>query len=297
MTKIGLVLEGGSMRGMYTAGVLDTFMNAGIKVDGIIGVSAGALFGPNYFSNQKGRVIRYNKKYCKDCRYMSLWSFLTTGNLINRDFAYYELTTKRDVFDNETFMKNNTGYYLTVTNVETGKPEYLEIKDVIGEMEKLRATSAIPLVSRIVEVDGKKYLDGGISDSIPVMQCKKMGYDKIIVVQTRPVTYRKQPYSKHLMRLMMLKYMNYPEFLKTVARRHKMYNHTLELIEKLEKKGEIFVIQPSDAINVKVVERNADNLQSIYDMGVRDCEKSLEELKVYLRLAENIDKRNEITEN
>lgn len=297
MTKIGLVLEGGSMRGMYTAGVLDTFMDAGIKVDGIIGVSAGALFGPNYFSNQKGRVIRYNKKYCKDRRYMSLWSFLTTGNLINRDFAYYELTTKRDVFDNEAFMKNNTGYYLTVTNVETGKPEYLEIKDVIAEMEKLRATSAIPLVSRIVEVDGKQYLDGGISDSIPVLQCRKMGYDKIIVVQTRPVTYRKKPYSKHLMRLMMLKYMNYPEFLKTVARRHKMYNHTLDLIEKLEKKGEIFVIQPSDAINVKVVERNAENLQSIYDMGVRDCKKNLEGLQEYLGLAENIDKRNKITEN
>lgn len=287
MTKIGLVLEGGSMRGMYTAGVLDTFMDAGIKVDGIIGVSAGALFGPNYFSNQKGRVIRYNKKYCQDRRYMSFWSLLTTGNLINRDFAYYELTTKRDIFDNETFMKNNTGYYLTVTNVETGKPEYLEIKDIIEEMEKLRATSAIPLVSRIVEVDGKKYLDGGISDSIPVMQCKKMGYDKIIVVQTRPVTYRKKPYSKHLMRLMMLKYMDYPEFLKTVARRHKMYNHTLDVIEQLEKKGEIFVIQPSEAINVKVVERNAENLQSIYDMGVRDCKKSLEGLKSYLGLTEN----------
>ncbi len=173
--KIGLVLEGGSMRGMYTAGVLDTFMDEQIEINGIIGVSAGALFGPNYFSKQKGRVIRYNKRFCKDRRYMSFWNFLTTGNLVSRDFAYYELTTKYDIFDNETFMKNNTGYYMTATNVETGKPEYFEITDILKEMEKLRATSAIPFVSRIVEVDGKKYLDGGISDSIPVMKCKEMG--------------------------------------------------------------------------------------------------------------------------
>lgn len=297
MGKIGLVLEGGSMRGMYTAGVLDTFMDANIKVDGIIGVSAGALFGPNYFSNQKGRVIRYNKNYCNDSRYMGLKSFLTTGNLINRDFAYYELTTQHDIFDNETFMKNNTGYYLTVTNVETGKPEYLEIKDIIKEMEKLRATSAIPLVSQIVEIDGKKYLDGGISDSIPVLKCKEMGYDKIIVVLTRPDTYRKKQYSKHLLRLMMLKYMDYPNFLKTVARRHKMYNHTLDLIAKMEQQGDIFVIRPSEPINVKVVERNADNLQKVYDMGVCDCRKQLDALKSYLGNADNIDKRDENAEN
>lgn len=297
MGKIGLVLEGGSMRGMYTAGVLDTFMDANIKVDGIIGVSAGALFGPNYFSNQKGRVIRYNKNYCNDSRYMGLKSFLMTGNLINRDFAYYELTTQHDIFDNETFMKNNTGYYLTVTNVETGKPEYLEIKDIIKEMEKLRATSAIPLVSQIVEIDGKKYLDGGISDSIPVLKCKEMGYDKIIVVLTRPDTYRKKQYSKHLLRLMMLKYMDYPNFLKTVARRHKMYNHTLNLIAKMEQQGDIFVIRPSDPINVKVVERNADNLQKVYDMGVCDCRKQLDALKSYLGNADNIDKRDKNAEN
>lgn len=280
--KVGLVLEGGSMRGMYTAGVLDTFMDEGIKIDGIIGVSAGALFGPNYFSGQKGRVIRYNKRFCKDRRYMSFWNFLTTGNLISKDFAYYELTTKLDVFDNEAFMKNNTGYYMTVTNVETGKAEYFEITDILKEMEKLRATAAIPFVSRMVEVDGKKYLDGGIADSIPVMKCKELGYDKIIVVLTRPLSYRKRPYSKRLMRLMALRYKKYPRFLKTMAGRHKMYNDTVDAIKEMEKNGEIFVVRPSDSINVKVVERDAANLQKVYDLGVRDSRKVLKRLKDYL---------------
>lgn len=280
--KVGLVLEGGSMRGMYTAGVLDTFMDEKIKIDGIVGVSAGALFGPNYFSGQKGRALRYNKRYCKDRRYMSFWNFLTTGNLVSRDFAYYELTTKHDIFDNEAFMKNNTGYYMVGTNVETGEAEYFEITDILKEMEKLRATSAIPFVSRIVEVDGKKYLDGGIADSIPVMKCKELGYDKIIVVLTRPMTYRKKPYSKHLMRLMALRYKKYPRFLQTMARRHKMYNDTVDAIREMEKNGEVFVVRPSESIDVKVVERDEANLQKVYDLGVRDCRKILKDLKIYL---------------
>ena len=155
-TRVGLVLEGGSMRGMYTAGVLDTFMDEDIKIDGIIGVSAGALFGPNYFSNQRGRVIRYNKRFCRDRRYMSFWNFILTGNLVGKKFAFYDVTLKYDLFDNDTFMKHNTGYYATVTNVETGKPEYLELKDILKEMEILRATSAIPFVSKAVTWNGNK---------------------------------------------------------------------------------------------------------------------------------------------
>ena len=194
--KIGLVLEGGSMRGLFTAGVLDTFMDENIKIDGIVGTSAGAVFGPNYFSGQKGRALRYNKRFCKNRRYISFWSFLLTGNMINRQFAFYDVTTRYDVFDNETFMQNNTGFYATVTNTETGKPEYLAVQDVLKEMEVLRATSALPFVSKMVNINGAKYLDGGISDSIPVLACKKMGYNKIIVVLTRPVAYRKKPLGK-----------------------------------------------------------------------------------------------------
>ena len=192
MKKVGLVLEGGSMRAMFTMGVLDVFMDENIEVDGIIGVSAGALFGPNYYSKQRSRALRYNKRFCKDPRFISLWSFLITGNIVNRKFAFYDVTYKHDIFDDETFKKNNKGYYATVTNIETGKAEYLEMKDVYNNLEILRATSAIPVVSKIVEINGKKYLDGGIADSIPLLQAEKMGYDKIIVVLTRPLDYRKK---------------------------------------------------------------------------------------------------------
>lgn len=281
--KTGLVLEGGSMRGMYTAGVLDVFLEEDIKIDGIIGVSAGALFGPNYFSKQSGRALRYNKRFCKDRRYMSFLSFLLTGNIVNHKFAYYDVTTKYDIFDNETFVKNNTGYYATVTNVETGKAEYLAINDILEEMETLRASSAIPFLSQIVEIHGKKYLDGGVSDSIPVLKCKEMGYEKTVVVLTRPIDYRKQPMSDKIMKAMALKYKKYPHFLETMENRCRMYNETVETILEMEKNNEIFVIRPSESINLKTVERNPEHLQAVYDLGVRDCKMEIDRLKEYLK--------------
>ena len=142
--KVGLVLEGGAMRGMYTAGVLDVFLDNDIKVDGIVGVSAGVLFGVNYVSKQRGRTIRYNKKYIKDKRYMGMRSLLRTGNIINKDFAYYELPQKLDIFDQETFEKSDIDFYATITNVDTGKAEYIKLKNVFEQMEVLRATSAMP---------------------------------------------------------------------------------------------------------------------------------------------------------
>ena len=280
--KVGLVLEGGSMRGLYTAGVLDIFMDEGIAIDGIIGVSAGALFGPNYFSGQRGRVVRYTKRFCRDPRNMSIASFLLTGNVINRKFAFYDVTLKYDIFDNETFIRNNTGYYATATNVETGKAEYLEMKDVVDDMEKLRATSAIPLLSRIVELDGRKYLDGGASDSIPVLKCKEMGYDKVIVVLTRPLEYRKKPLHKAVSKLTKLRYRKYPAFVETMETRYQRYNQTVETIVEMEKKGEIFVVRPSEPILVKTIERNPEKLQQVYELGVKDCNSCMARLKEYL---------------
>lgn len=280
--KIGLVLEGGSMRGMYTAGILDTFMDEGIKIDGIVGVSAGAVFGVNYFSKQKGRVIRYNKVFCRDPRYMSIRSLVTSGNMINRQFAFYDVTTMYDIFDNEAFMKNNTGYVITVTNVETGKAEYIETTDVLKDLELLRATSAIPFASEIVEVNGKKYLDGGVSDSIPILKCRELGYDKIIVVLTRPLDYRKKPYSKAVMAAVKMKYKKYPKFVEAIANRHAVYNEAIDRIMEMEEKGEIFVMRPPEKLDVGVIERNADKLQAAYDLGVKDCKDKLDALRVYL---------------
>lgn len=281
-TKVGLVLEGGSMRGMYTAGVLDVFMDQGIHVDGIIGVSAGALFGPNYYSKQRGRVIRYNKKFCRDRRYMSFFNMLTTGNIVSKKFAYYDVTTKYDIFDNEEFIKNNTGYFVTATNVENGEAEYLEMKDVLKDMEMLRATSALPFFSEIIDINGKKYLDGGIADSIPVKKCMEMGYDKIIVVLTRPIHFRKKAMSSNMIKILRMRYRKYPEFVKRMENRSKEYNQTVEEIMEMEKRGEIFVVRPSNDINLKVIERDPEKLQSVYEMGISDAGKVMHKLKVYL---------------
>ena len=280
--KIGLVLEGGSMRGLYTAGILDTFLDENIPVDGIIGVSAGALFGCNYFSRQKGRVLRYGTRFAKDLRNMSFLSFILTGNLVGKKFAYYDVTLKYDLFDNDTFIKNNTGYFAAATNVETGKAEYLEMKDVIKDMEILRASAAIPFVSQMVEINGNKYLDGGVGDSIPVVQAKKMGYDKIIVILTRPLEYRKKPLSDSLQKLLKVKYGKYPAFMKAMLERHHHYNMTIDLISKMEKKGEVFVLRPSEPIDVRTIERNRGKMRKAHALGVSDCRKQLQQLKDYL---------------
>lgn len=279
--SIGLVLEGGAMRGLYTAGVLDVFLDNNIKVDGIIGVSAGVLFGVNYLSKQKGRAIRYNKKFAKDKRYMGMRSFLTTGNIINKDFAYYEIPFKIDVFDEETFEKSDTDFWATVTNIETGEAEYIKLEKPIDQMEVLRATSAMPLVSKIVEWDNKKYLDGGVSDSIPVEKCKSMGYDKIIVILTRIIEYRKKKASSTLAKI---KYKEYPKLIETMENRYKKYNETVEKIIDMENKKEIFVIRPSKDLKIKRIEKDVDKLQAMYDLGVSDCKKQLEDLKEYTNL-------------
>ena len=279
--SIGLVLEGGAMRGLYTSGVLDVFLDNNIKVDGIIGVSAGVLFGVNYLSKQKGRAIRYNKKFAKDKRYMGIRSFLTTGNIINKNFAYYEIPFKIDVFDEETFEKSNTDFWATVTNIETGEAEYLKLNNAFEQMELLRATSAMPIVSEIIEIDGKKYLDGGVSDSIPVEKCKSMGYDKIIVVLTRTIEYRKKKASSTLAKI---KYKEYPKLIETMENRYKKYNETVEKIIDMENKKEIFVIRPSKDLKIKRIEKDVDKLQAMYDLGVSDCKKQLEDLKEYINL-------------
>ena len=279
--SIGLVLEGGAMRGLYTSGVLDVFLDNNIKVDGIIGVSAGVLFGVNYVSKQKGRSIRYNKKFARDKRYMGMRSFLTTGNIINRDFAYYEIPTKLDIFDEETFEKSDTDFWATVTNIETGEAEYIKLEKPIEQMEVLRATSAMPLVSKIVEWDNKKYLDGGVSDSIPVEKCKSMGYDKIIVVLTRTIEYRKKKANSLLAKI---KYKEYPKLVETMENRYKKYNETVEKIIDMENKKEIFVIRPSKDLKLKRIEKDIDKLQAMYDLGISDCNKCLNSLKEYIRI-------------
>ena len=282
--KVGLILEGGAMRGLYTAGVLDVFLeNEDIKIDTIIGVSAGALFGVNYKSRQKGRVLRYNLKYANDERYMGFKSLVKTGDIVNREFCYDELPNKLDIFDNETYKKSPEEFYAVVTNLDTGKPEYIKIEDAQKDIEYLRASGSMPYVSKIVQIDGKKYLDGGTSDSIPVDEMMKMGVDKVIVVLTRPLEYRKKKSSKKISKWY---YKRYPNYIDTLNNRYKMYNSEVEKVISLEKDKKIFVIRPSRLVDIKRIERDTLKLKEMYDLGVEDAKNSLKDLKNYLEIKE-----------
>ncbi len=283
MKKIGLVLEGGGLRGLYTAGVLDTFMDNNIDIDTIIGVSAGALFGVNYFSKQRGRALRYNKKYSNDKRYMSLRSFILTGNYINKKFAYYTISNELDKFDNKAFKKSKKKMYAVATRLKDGQAEYFEIKDPIKQMEELRATSAIPGLTKIVKINKEKYLDGGVADSIPIDKMQELGMDKIIVVETQPKNYKKKPLKKSIIRFMKIKYIKYPKFIKAMINRHERYNEVKEKIMDLENKKEIFVIRPSKDLNIDIKNKDEKKYQEVYDLGVKDTKKIIKDLKEYLR--------------
>lgn len=277
--KVGLVLEGGAMRGMYTAGVLDVFLDKDIKVDGIIGVSAGVLFGVNYCSKQRGRAIRYNKRFCKEKNYMSFSSLIKTGNLINKEFAFYDVPLKHDIFDVAEYKKSKTKFYATITNVETGEAEYVLLSDIIEQMEVLRATSAMPYVSQIVEYNGNKYLDGALADSIPIDKCVDMGYDKIIVILTKPMNYRKKKRASWIPKIV---YRKYPKLVEAINTRYLQYNATMDKIEQLEKEGKIFVFRPSRKVKMSRVEKDPDKLQEMYDLGINDAKSLMKKLNKFL---------------
>ena len=278
--KIGLVLEGGGMRGLFSAGVLDALLELKeLSVNGIVGVSSGALFGVNYVSKQKERAVRYNKKYADDKRYMGLHSWITTGNAVNKDFAFYELPYKLDVFDNETFKKAKTDFYVVMTNVESGKPEYVLIEDAFAQMEYLRATSALPFASKIIEINGKKYLDGGISDSIPIDFCESLGYDKIIAVLTRPEGTYKEDKLGFLYKLV---YRKYPNLVNSLLNMATDYEKVLAKIKDLENKGKIFVVRPSEVLKIGRLEKNRDKIQRVYDTGLKTGLKELDNIVKYL---------------
>ena len=191
--KKGLILEGGAMRGMFTAGVIDVMMENRILFDGAVGVSAGAAFGCNYKSGQIGRVIRYNTKYCNDPRYCGIRSLIRTGNLYNTDFCYGEVPLKQDVFDFDAYKNNPMAFYVVCTDIETGKAVYRKYDGMEDHgFDWIRASASMPLVSQIVEIDGQKLLDGGIADSIPVRFFERIGYDRNIVVLTQPADYQKK---------------------------------------------------------------------------------------------------------
>lgn len=275
--KTGLVLEGGAMRGMFSAGVMDVMMENGIRFDGIIGVSAGAAFGVNYKSGQIGRAIRYNAKYCRDKRYCGVGSLLKTGNLFNTEFCYGEVPLKLDAFDFDTYEKDPTAFYVTCTDIESGKPVYHEYTGRNDHgFDWIRASASLPLVSQIVEIDGVELLDGGIADSIPVAYFESIGYTKNVVILTQPQGYRKE--KNRVLPLIRMKYRKYPNLVKALENRHLMYNAELELIEKQEQRGELLVIRPDFPLSVKRAEKDPAKLTACYEVGRRVAEKELARL-------------------
>lgn len=279
--KTGLIMEGGAMRGLFTAGVIDVFMENGITFDGAIGVSAGAAFGCNYKSEQIGRVIRYNTKFIRDKRYCGWRVLLKTGDFYSAEFCYNEVPLKYDVFDFEAYRKNPMEFYVVCTDIETGNPVYHKFEGIKEQgFDWIRASASMPLVSRIVEIDGLKLLDGGVSDSIPLQYFQSKGYDKNVVILTRSKGYVKSKCST--MPLIRLKYRNYPKLVNAMKNRHIVYNDTIRYINEQEKKGNAFVITPLEPIPAKRAERDPEVLKKTYEIGRRTATECLERLKGYL---------------
>ena len=279
--KTGLVMEGGAMRGMFTCGVIDVLMEQGITFDGAGGISAGAVFGYNFKSRQIGRPIRYNKKYCRDKRYKSVHSLLTTGDLYDVDFCYRELPDELDVFDRKAFRENPMAFYVGATDVDTGKIVYHRCADGgEADMQWMCASASMPMVSRVVEIDGYRLLDGGVVDPTPYFYMKEQGYDRCVVVLTQPETYRKE--KSGMLPLMRLALQRYPKLTEAMAKRHEVYNAHIAAIRAEEKAGKCLVLRPPEALPVHRTESSPEKLELAYQMGRKEAEKRLGEIRAFL---------------
>ncbi len=279
--KTALIMEGGAMRGMFTAGVTDVMMENDITFDGAAGTSAGAAYGCNFKSHQIGRVIRYHKKYCRDRRFASLWSLFKTGDLFGADFCYYEIPDKLDKFDRETFKNSPMEFYVTCTDIVTGKPVYHRCDNADkNDIEWMRASASIPMAAEIVKIDGKLLLDGGMTDSIPVRFMQNLGYDKCVVILTQPFGYIKK--KNNMIPLLKIKYKEYPNLIKALKNRHIMYNETLKYIDEQEKAGRLLAIRPPEALEIKHVSHKPEELERVYQIGRKVCAENLQRIKDFL---------------
>lgn len=280
MENTGLVLEGGGMRGMYTTGVLDYFIEKNLYFKNCYGVSAGACQCCSYLSKQKGRAKDVVLEYINDDRYASLKNLLTTGDYFGKDFSLKTIPDELILYDYDTYLNQTSNFYAVATNLETGKAEYLKVEDMKKDMDKIWASSSLPLMSRIVEIDGKKYLDGGVSDSIPVMKSIRDGNRKTVVVLTRDSNYRKS--ESRLISVIRHRYKEYPKFVRAMELRHIRYNKTLAAINRLAQEGKIFVIAPKEKVEVGRLEKNTGVLEELYWKGYEDAKESYDNLLKYL---------------
>ncbi len=279
--RTALIMEGGAMRGMFTCGVIDALMRNRVTFYGAAGISAGAVFGCNFKSGQIGRPIRYNKKYCSDPRYCSLRSLIRMGDLYGADFCYRELPDELDIFDRQAFRENPMAFYVGATDVKTGRCVYHLCTDGGAEdMLWLRASASMPVVSRPVAVDGALLLDGGIADAVPYAYMESLGFTRQVIVLTQPEDYRKKPASgMGLIRLLLRKY---PCTAEAMAARHEMYNRQMEDISRREASGKALVIRPPEDLHIGRTEKNPEELERVYRLGVREAEGRMEEIIHFL---------------
>ena len=280
--KQGLVLEGGAMRGLWTAGVTDVMMEHDVWPDGLIGVSAGAAFGCNIKSRQIGRAIRYNTRFAKDSRYSGTKSLLTTGNYFNAEFGYHTMPHQLDIFDDAAFNQNPMVFYVVCTDVETGQPVYKELKETSDETyDWIRASASMPLVSKIVELEGYKLLDGGVADSIPLAYFESLGYTRNVVILTQPLGYQKA--HNRLMPLMRLSLRHYPKMIEAMDKRHIMYNHQLEFVAQAEREGRCLVIRPESKIPIGHISHDPNQMRLVYEQGRAVGEKYINKIREFYK--------------
>ena len=273
--KKGLVLEGGAMRGLFTAGIIDVMMEHGIEPDGLIGVSAGAAFGCNYKSRQPGRALRYNKRFAKDKRYCSWQSWWKTGDLYNAEFGYHVIPTQYDLFDDQAYEENPMAFYVVCTDVETGKAVYKRLeKSTPLTYDWIRASASMPLASKVVELEGMKVLDGGVADSIPLEYFERIGYERNVVILTQPDGYIKD--HNKLMPLMRIALRKYPKMIEAMDKRHLMYNKELVYVYQAETAGRALVIRPEKPLPIGHVSHNPEKMQRVYDIGREAGEKHID---------------------
>ncbi len=280
--KFGLVLEGGAMRGLFSAGILDVMMEEGIEFDGAVGVSAGAAFGVNFKSRQIGRPIRYNKRFARDWRYCSLRSWIMTGDLFGADFAYHDVPNHYDPFDNEAYAANPMEFHLVCTDVMTGEAVYKQVRqggDVCYDW--VRASASMPMVSKPVHLDDKWLLDGGVADSIPLAYFERQGFERNVVILTQPEGYQKK--HNRLMPLLRVNLRHYPNMVKALDRRHLMYNEQLAYVRKREQEGKALVIRPAAALKIGHVSHNPDEMQAVYEEGRKMGMERLQDIRDFLQ--------------
>ena len=280
MIKAGLVVEGGGMRGVYSSGVLDFFIEKDLFFENNYGVSAGACHLCSYLAKQYKRAFRVNVDYLNDKRYCSVHSLLKTGNLFGAEMLYDIIPNELDLFDYDTYNKNESNFYVVITNINTGKPEYVKIGDLKKDIIYVRASSSLPLLAQNVKINDKEYLDGGISDSIPIKKSIADGNKKNVVILTRDNKYRKGKNS--LMPIIKKKNKKYPNFVKSMADRYIVYNEILDFIKELEDNGDVFVIRPKKPVNIGRTEKNREKLEALYNDGYNDAKDCYEELLKYL---------------